>query len=118
MERTSLATHVMVSYLPATGPANVPVLLNTMVQRRCEVIITSGAAPAQVARVARANPGERFLAITSTGSAFPMPANAAAVSVAAAPARIHQALGALAAAAQQPESSAPPSGCCLRSAES
>lgn len=118
LEQASLATHVMVSYLSAVGPANVPVLLNTLVQRRCGVIITSGAAPAQVAKVARANPGQRFLAVTSTGSAVPMPANAAAVSAAAAPARIHQALRALAAAAQQPESSALPSGCCLRSAES
>jgi hypothetical protein len=117
MERTSLATHVMVSYLPAMGSANVLMLLNTLVQRRCGVIITSGAPPAQVAKVARANPRQQFLAVTSAGSAVPMPANAAAVSAAAAPAHIHQALRALAAAAQQPEPSALPSGCCLRSAE-
>jgi hypothetical protein len=99
MEQTSLATHVMVSYLPAMMPANVPVLLNTLAQRRCGVIITSGAAPAQVAKAAQANPGQRFLAVTSAGPAVPMPANAAVVSAAAAPVRIDQALRALAAAA-------------------
>lgn len=42
MEKASLATHVMVSYLPASGPAEVPVLLNTLVERRCGVIIAAG----------------------------------------------------------------------------
>ncbi len=100
MEKASLATHVMVSYLPATAPANVAVLLNTLVQRRCGVIITDGAPPAQVARAARANPRQRFLLVASAGAAAAaVPANAVVVSAAAAPARIDQALHALAAAA-------------------
>lgn len=99
MERASQATHVMLSYLPATAPANVPVLLNTLAQRRCGVIITSSAAPIQVAQAAQANPGHQFLAVTSARSLQPMPANASVVSASAANSRIDQALSALAAAA-------------------
>ena len=98
MEKASLATHVMVSYLPATAPTDVPVVLNTMVQRRCGVIITDDASPAQVAQAARANPGQRFVLVTSVGVAT-VPANAVVASADTAPARIDQALRALAAAA-------------------
>src|SRR5579859_5676905 len=38
MESASLATHVMVSYLPAAGPADVTVVLNTLIERDCGVI--------------------------------------------------------------------------------
>ena len=98
MEKASLSTHVMVSYLPATVPTDVPVLLNTLVQRRCGVIIADGASPAQMARAASANPHQRFLLVSSSGTAA-VPANAAVVSAAAAPARIDQAFRALAATA-------------------
>jgi hypothetical protein len=98
MEKASLTTHVMVSYLPATAPDEIPVLLNTMVQRRCGVIITDGAPPGQVASAARANPRQRFLLVGSADAAA-VPANAAVVSTASAPARIDQALRALVAAA-------------------
>jgi hypothetical protein len=98
MEQASLATRVMVSYLPATGAADVAVLLNTMVQRRCGLIVTDGASPAQVARAATANPHQRFVLVASV-SAAALPANAVVVSAAAAPARIDQAFRALAAAA-------------------
>ena len=98
MERASPATHVMVSYLSATAPADVTVLLNTMVQRQCGVIITDGASPAQVAPTARANPRQRFVLVASLDTAA-VPANAVVVSAAAAPARIDQVLRALAAAA-------------------
>jgi hypothetical protein len=98
MEKASLATHVMVSYLPATGPADVAVLLNTMVQRRCALIITDAASPAQVARAATANPRQRFVLVASV-SAVTVPANAVFVPAAAAPTRIDQALRALVAAA-------------------
>ena len=97
MEKASLATHVMVSYLPATAPTDVAVLLNTMVQRQCGVIITDDASPVQVARAATANPRQRFVLVTSDNAT--VPANAVIVSAAAAPAHIDQALRALAAAA-------------------
>jgi hypothetical protein len=99
MEKASLASHVMVSYLSATAPADVTVLLNTMVQRQCGVIVTDGASPAQVASAARANPRQRFVLVASSGAVSAVPANAVVVSTAAAPARIDQALRALASAA-------------------
>jgi hypothetical protein len=100
MEKASVATHVMVSYLPATAPADVPVLLNTLVQRRCGVIVAEDAPSAQVARAAAANPHQQFLLVTSAGTAVAaVPANAAVVSAAVAPARIDQVLRSLAAAA-------------------
>jgi hypothetical protein len=99
MEKASLASHVMVSYLSAAAPADVTVLLNTLVQRQCGVIITDGASPAQVAPAARANPRQRFVLVASSSAGGAVPANAVVVSTAAAPARIDQALRALAAAA-------------------
>jgi hypothetical protein len=47
MQNASLATHVMVSYLPDSGPGNATVMLDTLVQRHCGVIITTGAAASQ-----------------------------------------------------------------------
>lgn len=98
MEKASLTTHVMVSYLPATVPTDVPVLLNTLVQRRCGMIVADGAPPGQVARAAKANPRQRFLLVSSSGTEAAVPANAVVVSAAAAPARIDQAFHALASA--------------------
>jgi hypothetical protein len=48
MESASLATHVMVSYLPDTGPGDVGPMVNTLVERKCGVIITAVAPPAAV----------------------------------------------------------------------
>src|SRR6266576_62940 len=42
MQNASLATHVMVSYLPDSGPGHATVMLDTLVQRHCGVIITTG----------------------------------------------------------------------------
>ena len=100
MQTESLATHVMVSYLPAAGPADVPVMLNTLIQRQCGVIITADTDPGQVIQAARANPRQRFLLVAGSGIAgLRTPANAVAAPATSAPARISQALHALAAAA-------------------
>lgn len=100
MQKASLATHVMVSYLPDTSPADVGPMINTLVQRRCGVIITASANPGQVISAARNNPGQRFLLVASTGSTgLTIPSNAVVVSPANASAQIGQTLRALAAAA-------------------
>lgn len=69
MQQASLATHVMVSYLSDTGHNDIPLLLNTLVQRRCGVIITAEAPAAQVAQAAKANPHQHFLLLTSRSAA-------------------------------------------------
>ena len=97
MESASLATHVKVSYLPDTGPADVTPMLNTLVQRQCGVIVTAGAPAGAVIAAAKANPHQHFLLVLSAGgSAAKAPPNAVAVSSAAAAARIGQAIYALA----------------------
>ncbi len=97
MEKASLATHVMVSYLPASGPAEVPVLLNTLVERRCGVIIAAGPAPGRVAAAAKANPRQQFVVVVAPGTrAGELTPNAQAVSAADAPARIGRVIRALA----------------------
>ena len=98
MQSASLASHVMVSYLPSTGPADVPALLNTLVERRCGVIVVTAAARIQVTGVAKANPGRRFIVVTSgaaAGSAA-VPPNTVVVPVADASGRIDRELTALA----------------------
>ncbi len=99
MEQASLATHVMVSYLPGTGPGDAAVMLNTLAQRHCGVIITTGTATGQVLAAARAYPHQRFLLVASHPTADPATPNAAIVAAAGAPERIGQAIHALAAAA-------------------
>jgi hypothetical protein len=99
MQAASLATHVMVSYLPDTGPADVPVMLNTLIQRQCGVIITAGADPGQVIQTARANPRQRFLLVAGSSTAgLRAPPNAVAVAAVNAPSQISQTIHALAAA--------------------
>jgi len=99
MQAASLTTHVMVSYLPETGPADTPVMLSMLIQRRCWVIITAGPDPGQVIAAARAHPGQRFLLIAaSTLDSLPLPGNAVVLPAAYAPSRIDQALRTLAAA--------------------
>ena len=100
MQAASLATHVMVSYLPDTGPADVPVMLNTLIQRQCGVIITADAAPAQVLNAAQAHPHQHFLLVTAlSADVSRVPRNAVVVSPAGAPRQINQAIRALVAAA-------------------
>lgn len=98
MQNASLATHVMVSYLPDSAPGDATVMLNTLVQRHCGVIITTGTAVRQVLAAARANPHQRFLLVADHPAAAPAP-NAAVVPAADAPQRIDQAIHALAPAA-------------------
>jgi hypothetical protein len=98
MQSASLASHVMVSYLPGTGPADVPALLNTLVERRCGVIVVTAASQVQVADAARANPGQRFVLVATAIAAGPavVPPNAVVVPAAAASGRIDQEVSALA----------------------
>ena len=105
MQSASLATHVMVSYLPATGPADVKPMLNTLIQRQCGVIIATGTATAGVIEAGKANPHQHFLLVAAPGSAAVAGTpNTAIVSTAAAPGRIDQAIRALASHAPPPGS--------------
>jgi hypothetical protein len=100
MESASTATHVMVSYLPDTGPADVTPMLSTLIQRQCGVIITTAADASQVISAAKADPQQHFLVVTTAGPAtMATPANATIVSPAAAAGRIDQTIHALAAQA-------------------
>jgi hypothetical protein len=100
MQSASVATHVMVSYLPDTGAGTTPVMLNTLVERHCGVIITTGTAARQVLAAARANPHQRFLLVaTHSAVGAAMTPNAVIVTAADAPVRIGQAIRTLASAA-------------------
>jgi hypothetical protein len=97
MESAGTATHVMVSYLPDTGPADVTPMLGTLIQRQCGVIITTAADASQVISAAKADPQQHFLLVTAAGAAgTAAPANATIVSPAAAAGRIDQTIHALA----------------------
>jgi hypothetical protein len=97
MESASLATHVMVSYLPDTGPGDAGPMLNTLIERKCGVIVTTGAPPGTVVAVAKANPHQRFLLVLPAGaSAVQAPPNASAVSSAVAASSVSRAVRALA----------------------
>jgi hypothetical protein len=101
MQSASLASHVMVSYLPGTGPADVPALLNTLVERRCGVIVVTSASRIQVTSAAKANPGRHFILVTSGAVVGPaaVPANTVVVPAADASGRIDQEVSSLASAA-------------------
>jgi hypothetical protein len=98
MESASLASHVMVSYLPSTGPADVPAMLNTLVERRCGVIVVTGGSRIQVTSAAKANPGRQFILVTDSATAGPaaVPPNTVLVPAAGASGRIDQEVTALA----------------------
>jgi len=99
MRSASLATHVMVSYLPDTGPADASDMLSTLAERQCGVIIATGTAARQVIKVAKAHPRQHFLLVAAPGTpAAQVPANTVIVPAADAPGRIGQAIRALAAA--------------------
>jgi hypothetical protein len=101
MQAASLATHVMVSYLPDTGPADAAVLLSTLVERRCGVIITSGTSAATVIKVASAGRQQAFVLVVAPGPAvLAGPPNTVIVSPAGAPARVGRAIRVLAAQAR------------------
>jgi len=101
MQSASVATHVMVSYLPDTGSADAGPMLNALVQRRCGVIIATGGLTAEVSRAGQADPHQRFLLVSTPGARPARPApNTVVVPAAQAPERIGQTLRALAAHAQ------------------
>jgi hypothetical protein len=97
IESASAASRVMVSYLPVAVPADASAMLNTLVERRCGVIIVMDASRIQVASAAKANPGHQFILITSSTSAGPaaVPPNAVVVPAAGASRYIDQAVSAL-----------------------
>lgn len=96
MQSASLATHVMVSYLPDTGPADVGPMLNTLIERQCGVIIATGAATAEVVKAGKANPHQRFLLVSAPGVTPAATPNTVIVPPADASGRIGQAIRALA----------------------
>jgi hypothetical protein len=98
LESASAATRVMVSYLPVARPADADAMLNTLVERRCGVIVVMDASLVQVASAAKANPGRQFILVASSTAAGPAaaPPNAVVVPAADASRRINQAVTALA----------------------
>jgi len=105
MQSASLASHVMVTYLADTGPADVRPMLNTLIQRQCGVIIATGTATAGVIAAGKASPHQRFLLVTDSGApAEAGTRNTGIVSAAGAPGRINQVIAALAADASPPGS--------------
>ena len=100
MESASVSSRVMVSHLPSSTPADVPDLINTLIERRCGVIVVTGASLNQVTSAARANPKPRFILVTDGTSAGPVSVlpNAVTVSAARASGRINQEVVALAGA--------------------
>jgi hypothetical protein len=73
-------------------------MLNTLVERQCGVIVVMGASRVQVAKTAQANPGRRFILVTSSAADGPavVPSNAVVVQAADAARPIEQAVTALA----------------------
>lgn len=101
MQTASLATHVMVTYLPDTGRADAAVILSTLMQRQCGVIITTGTPAAKVIKAAKADRHQNFVLVAASGTAGPAGVpNTIVVSPASAPARIDQAIRALASQAK------------------
>ena len=94
----SVASRVVVSHLPSAVPAEVPVLLNTLVERGCGVIVVTGASQSRVTSAALADPGRRFILVTGGTAAKPVAVlpDAVTVSAARASGRINQEVLALA----------------------
>jgi hypothetical protein len=105
MQAASLATHVMVSYLPDAGRAGAAVMLSTLMERQCGVIITTGTPAAQVIKAAKADRQQNFVLVSAAVPASPAGTpNTIIVSPAGAPARIDRVIRALAAHARAPGS--------------
>ncbi len=101
MQSASVATHVMVSYLPDTGSTDAGPMLNALVERRCGVIIATGSLTTAVSRAVKADPHQRFLFRPTPGAGPARPApNTVVVPAAQAAERIGQTIRALAAHAQ------------------
>jgi hypothetical protein len=100
MESASLATHVMVSYLPEAGQDDATPMLNTLIERKCGVIITAGVPAGQVTAAAASDPHQRFVLVTGAGpDPESVPSNAVVVSADSAAAPIAQVIHSLAAQA-------------------
>ena len=80
----SVASRVMVSYLPSAVSAEVSVLLNTLVERGCGVIVATGVARSRVTSAALADPGRRFFLVTGGTAVEPVIVLPDAVTVSAA----------------------------------
>jgi hypothetical protein len=105
MQSASLATHVKVTYLADTGPADARPMLNTLIERQCGVIIATGNVAAGVIAAGKANPHQRFLLVPAPGAAAAAGTpNTAIVPAADAPGRIDKMIRALAANAPPPGS--------------
>lgn len=105
MQSASLATHVMVSYLSDTGPADTGPMLNTLIERQCGVIVATGTAAADVIAAGKANPHQQFLLVSAPGAASAAGTpNTIVVSEADAAGRIDHVIRALAANAPPPGS--------------
>jgi basic membrane lipoprotein Med (substrate-binding protein (PBP1-ABC) superfamily) len=105
MQSASLATHVMVSYLSDTGPADVGPMLNTLIERQCGVIVATSEAIADVLAAGKANPHQEFLLIDEPGAiSIAGTTNTTVVSQADASDRIDQVIRTLAANAPPPGS--------------
>lgn len=103
MQTASLATHVMVTYLPATGQASASVMLGTLMERQCGVIITAGTPAAAVVKAAKSDRHQNFVLVGASGATgSAATSNLVVVSEAGAPQRIDQAIRAL--ASQAPRS--------------
>jgi hypothetical protein len=99
MQAASLTTHVMVSYLPAAGPATSKVMLGTLMERQCGVIITTGTPAAEVIKAAKADRHQSFMLVAPSGPAGTAGptgtagiSNLVVVSPASVPRRIDQAI--------------------------
>jgi hypothetical protein len=105
MESASLATHVMVTYLSDTGPADVGPMLNTLIERQCGVIVATSDAATNVLAAGQANPHQHFLLVTAPGAAAVAGTpNTAVVPQAEAAGRIDTEIRSLAANAPSPGS--------------
>lgn len=105
MQSASLATHVMVSYLSDTGPADVQPMLNTLIERQCGVIVATSDASAGVIAAGKANPRQQFLLVAAAGAASVAGTpNTTVVSKADASGRIDQVIRTLAVNAPPPGS--------------
>lgn len=101
MQSASLATHVMVSYLADTGGVGATTMLDTLMQRRCGVIITTGTPAASVITAAKANHHQDFVLVADSSTAgLARTSNTVVVSSADASARIDQAIHTLASRAR------------------
>ncbi len=101
MQTASLATHVMVSYLPEPSPAAAQVMLGTLMERQCGVIVITGTSAAEAVKAAKADRHQKLVLVdaSSTAGAAGM-SNLVIVSPASMPVRIDQAIRALASQAQ------------------